>query len=545
MVKEERSRLLEVNNYFEESLSVSLGIFFCILEKINTMINNPIKLNNQEIFSDFDNHISLESNDRILFSAPFGTGKSTYLTEYFEHHYDNYFCFNLYPVNYSVSQNEDIFELIKFDLLLQLMGKYSEDIDLKNEDFSNVLSFQALFLKEFKLTPLLLSLIGESGKIGKSAKILIDEIKEQYEDYKNKFKNEEDFLEAYLQNVENKIGTVNEFDAYTSLITDLLERVKDRNKSKKSVLIIDDLDRLDPEHIFRLFNIFSVNFGKDEVLNKFGFEKIIFVCDIDNIKNIYKHKYGSNVDFVGYIDKFYSKMPFEFDNKKLIISSINQILTKVKNSNKSDFFDFKGGYINDNRLLIAIKSIIFSMLNSKLVNLRMLINVDFLQNDNFTFPFHKRNTQHVSNFPILQIFNLLKNYLGTYSDVEKSLKYMMDIFDEHSFSSNLRDDYYDDNGAAYGQIMSYCLPFLIALDENGELVTNSFELEKKFFECKPLDSIIYFSEFGGYSRASLGNKNFIEATRKNGANYEVIKLSPFEVLYMTFKECVNRRAIIL
>lgn len=138
---------------------------------------SKITLDNTQIFSDFDNHISLVGNDRILFSAPFGTGKSTYLTEYFEHNKEEYFCLNLYPVNYSVSQNEDIFELIKFDLLLQLMGNFRDQIDLKNEDFSNVLSFQALFLKELKITPILLGLLEESGKIGKSAKILIDEVK--------------------------------------------------------------------------------------------------------------------------------------------------------------------------------------------------------------------------------------------------------------------------------------------------------------------------------------------------------------------------------
>lgn len=140
-------------------------------------MNTEIRIDNKLIFKDFDNHINIEGNNRILFSAPFGTGKSTFLTEYFEENTDKYFCFNLYPVNYSVSQNEDIFELIKFDLLLQLMGNYRNEIELKNEDFSNILSFQALFLKEIKLTPILLALLEEGGKIGKSAKILIDEVK--------------------------------------------------------------------------------------------------------------------------------------------------------------------------------------------------------------------------------------------------------------------------------------------------------------------------------------------------------------------------------
>ena len=84
-------------------------------------MNTEIRIDNKLIFKDFNEHINIEGNDRILFSAPFGTGKSTFLTEYFDENIDKYFCFNLYPVNYSVSQNEDIFELIKFDLLLQWM----------------------------------------------------------------------------------------------------------------------------------------------------------------------------------------------------------------------------------------------------------------------------------------------------------------------------------------------------------------------------------------------------------------------------------------
>lgn len=33
---------------------------------------------------DFKNHIDLESNERILFSGPFGSGKSTFLNEFGE-----------------------------------------------------------------------------------------------------------------------------------------------------------------------------------------------------------------------------------------------------------------------------------------------------------------------------------------------------------------------------------------------------------------------------------------------------------------------------
>ena len=77
-----------------------------------------------------------------------------------------------------------------------------------------------------------------------------------------------------------------------------------------TVLLIDDLDRLDPEHVFRLFNIFSAHYDDVTESNKFGFDKIIFVCDINNIQQMFNHRYGINVEFNGYIDKFYSSEIF-------------------------------------------------------------------------------------------------------------------------------------------------------------------------------------------------------------------------------------------
>ena len=73
---------------------------------------------------------------------------------------------------------------------------------------------------------------------------------------------------------------------------------------KRKVLIIDDLDRMDPDHIFRIMNVFAAQFDHERFgYNKFAFDKVIIVCDLDNLRNLFAHKYGSNVDFSGYIDK--------------------------------------------------------------------------------------------------------------------------------------------------------------------------------------------------------------------------------------------------
>lgn len=89
-----------------------------------------LRVDTTKIFDDFQNHFEKENNKRILFSAPFGSGKSTFLTEFFERS-ELYNVFKIYPVSYSISHNEDIFELIKYDILFQLIEDHEELIDLK------------------------------------------------------------------------------------------------------------------------------------------------------------------------------------------------------------------------------------------------------------------------------------------------------------------------------------------------------------------------------------------------------------------------------
>ena len=71
----------------------------------------------------FQNH--LLSHERIVLSAKFGDGKSFFLNEFKKKcaNDDNspYEFITLYPVNYQVLENKDIFELIKHDVLLQIL----------------------------------------------------------------------------------------------------------------------------------------------------------------------------------------------------------------------------------------------------------------------------------------------------------------------------------------------------------------------------------------------------------------------------------------
>jgi hypothetical protein len=129
-----------------------------------------------------------------------------------------------------------------------------------------------------------------------------------------------------------------EADVITQLIEEALTGLsKAEEISKKKILIIDDLDRIDPEHIFRLFNVFGSHFDyRKESENKFGFDTVMFVCDIENIRSIYHSKYGVSTDFSGYIDKFYTGGIFYFNNTQGIKNGIQNILKSIRVVNTED-----------------------------------------------------------------------------------------------------------------------------------------------------------------------------------------------------------------
>lgn len=156
--------------------------------------------------------------------------------------------------------------------------------------------------------------------------ILVDKFKEGLKEINEN--PELKMLKEFGEQAENHF--LYENDGVTEFISEQMDKLitsPDAEETKqKKVLIIDDLDRLDPEHIFRLFNVFSAHFdqvnyyensieGEIRNDNKFGFDKIIFVCDIENIRKIFAHKYGGEVDFSGYIDKFYSTEIYQMIHK--------------------------------------------------------------------------------------------------------------------------------------------------------------------------------------------------------------------------------------
>ena len=281
-----------------------------------------------EYLDDFDQYFKDPSNVKMLFSAKFGHGKTTFLKNYFENKEEEFHVITIYPVNYSITSNEDIFKYIKCEILFQLLKV--EGLEFNKQEFSIFYTIPK-FLKNNAhkiLVPFINLIPGIGGELSTIYDKLL-ELGKNFFDFHEKSKvndkkKAEDFISQFFEND----GSLFENNFYTQLIRYLLNQIQ--KKGKKVVLVIEDTDRIDPEHIFRIFNVFAAHFDSYErenecLSNKFGFDKIIIVCDIDNIYSIFKHRYGPNTDFNGYINKFFSRCPYRLNSRMVLLQIINSI----------------------------------------------------------------------------------------------------------------------------------------------------------------------------------------------------------------------------
>jgi hypothetical protein len=343
-------------------------------------MNNEILIPIDAIKNDFEHFLNIEENSRVFFSGKFGIGKTYFLNNFFNSKKDEYETFHLYPINYQISSNEDILELIKYDLLVEIV-KRSPTILQENSNngikdstllfyswCKNKFSINSILKNTLNITNLISELpidptIGLLGKLGRPLQDLL-EIDKEFQLFKKEYQEgEKGQAEKYLQVIRDK--NISAVDYISHLLKEKIEKIKDK---KKSILIIDDLDRIDPEHIFKLLNIFSAYFEKEHE-NKFGFDKIIIVADYTNLKSIFHHKYGSQTDFSGYMDKFFSISPYYFDNKKATLDMIDQISKSIKNedSNLSSAIG-DGGYIK-----LFVRYLFAKNIEAETINLRQLL----------------------------------------------------------------------------------------------------------------------------------------------------------------------------
>lgn len=347
----------------------------------------------EEANEQFNTHLNAVNNNRIIFSGKFGHGKTTFLRWFFdqEAQQKKYNVIRLFPVNYSVASNEDIFEYIKYDILLEMLANgYSvKDLD------TSAWSLAPFFIKDNKLkvASFLAKRLPVIGKALKAVENDLATLKKDFDEYCKeaaKYLRETDTLKEFYNEFDNRVGSLYERNAITELIRLMLQRgiADEGNGEKETILIIDDLDRIDPEHVFRILNVFAAHFDLHTGDNKFGFDKVMVVCDIENVRNVFKAKYGVRTDFNGYLDKFYSVGVFPFEIKMYLKRFVEMCLQDV-------IWTYENGNIIDKRYMqnplyfLEEYSFFYDMLMLLIENRQVdLRNIIKLKNQHLVYLFH-------------------------------------------------------------------------------------------------------------------------------------------------------------
>ncbi|MEN7550080.1 P-loop NTPase fold protein [Rapidithrix thailandica] len=403
----------------------------------------------------FEEHLSSDENKRILFSGKFGSGKTYFLKKFFEEN-DDYKAIHLYPVNYSVASNEDIFELVKYDILFSLLENKDKVFEFDKLDIPHIQTLH--FFATNNVLNILTPFVNLIPKLGKTLYPIADKLKELYDQYLKHHEeaqlDEKKTVINFLEQFTQKQGSVYEEDFFTQLICNLVDQLKEteednqgetdtegesevRNK-KETVLIIDDLDRIDPEHIFRVLNVFAAHTDHRDDENKFDFDKIILVCDIENIRNIFKNRYGADVDFYGYMDKFYSNEVYSFSN----IDGIKQKVYNQLKRLKQDEYQLYKGVSSPTSANICY--ILDEMINANLLTPRMLKR--FLKKDQYTPNKNRLNLAlkdsilHPAHIPCIQIIDfflwLFEGY-DEFINIVRRCKDLKSEIDKTHYSASL------------------------------------------------------------------------------------------------------------
>ena len=255
----------------------------------------------------FEQHLA--QNSQTILSAKFGDGKTYFLNEYIRQHEADTFFVVLHPVNYVVSPNEDIFEYIKRDILCSLVHR-SEFQEINwNDALKEVLNYDTLLET--------VDTIASNIPLGNLATIPFHLFKK----VDNKFA-----IDKYFDRFKHTKGGLFEFDQFTFAIQRTIRAIQ--MVGQRCVLVIEDLDRLDPGHLFRILNVLSAHIDSDKCTNKFCFDNIVAVLDYDTTRHIFRHFYGDKANYEGYMSKFMSSHPFEYSITKVAQQQLYNYIEK-------------------------------------------------------------------------------------------------------------------------------------------------------------------------------------------------------------------------
>lgn len=282
---------------------------------------------------DFEEHLKL--NRQTIVSAKFGDGKTYFLNQYIESHKDDTFFIVLHPVNYIVSPNEDIFEYIKRDILCSLVHRTEFQEINWDEALKELLSYDTMLDT--------VDTIATSIPCGNLLTLPFHLFKK----VDDKFA-----VDKYFDRFKNTKGGLFEFDQFTFAIQRTLNEIKKNGQS--TILIIEDLDRIDPEHLFRILNVLAAHVDEDKNTNKFGFDNIIAVLDYETTEHIFHHFYGAQANYKGYMSKFMSSYPFRYSITEV---ARDQLLEYFKNECHIELLDEFPKDINGKSLLETVNNL--------------------------------------------------------------------------------------------------------------------------------------------------------------------------------------------
>jgi len=144
-----------------------------------------------------------------------------------------------------------------------------------------------------------------------------------------------------------------------------------------------------------------------------------------------------DVDFSGYIDKFYSKEIFYFNNKIMVSNSINGILKSIKvNEGYEYIFDLKDRDRISRKILIEILE---GLVNNNLINLRTLLKY---YNTSYKLKIYsfKTNNKYGNieswQLQMVLIFDLLQSFYGSKLSLKSALDKLEKVVPNKPFHIN-------------------------------------------------------------------------------------------------------------
>lgn len=469
---------------------------------IPVLFNTPYKK--------FKAHLELPDNNRIIFSGIYGIGKTTFLRHFFDRQEvkETYNCIHLFPVNYSILENEDIFKYIKYDIIYELINKF--DLNFSNE-YASITKSLPVFLRESWQKTLAALLLVHPKLGGRRAFKLMEELQKMYSDFievrKKEGGHEKEHLLEFQEAFKLVEGQIYESNIITEIIINALNKLVPKDSEMKNILVIDDLDRIDPHHIFRLFNVFAAHFDQkqqSERHNKFGFDQVVFVCDLQNIRSIFNSIYGLETDFNGYIDKFYSQKVFKFDNTSSLINL-------VRNQIYNDLISEKYDSINDQQILgwynsvteDYLRYILEKLIGTNLLNLRVLLR--FYQRgkthmNRKVLSLNKEKRTQNNQFKLIVLTDILIELFGNYS-------YVFEVIDKCSerVELNFTPEFYDELIGETSLLLDYRNHSFTEINNQGKTLHFTYNKVKIGYHVKSWYSK-YTSEAKTYYGTLSGTK---------------------------------------